>query len=110
MKTYDFNKAKRLIENTPNVESANLGMHEDWFWTAITVYEKGKFTTELNDDTKIGGINGSKWATPTLQLCLSNGTEKMIEVSVGQNDEDKPSWLQLGVLSQPCQDNITLLD
>ena len=110
MKTYDFNKAKSLIENTPNVESASLGMHEDWFWTAETVYEEGKFTIELNDDTQIGGINASKWATPTLQLCFSDGTEKMIEISVGQNDEDKPSSFHLGVLSQPCQDNITPLD
>ena len=110
MKTYDFNKAKSLIENTPNVESASLGMHEDWFWTAETVYEDGKFTTELNDDTKIGGINGSSWATPTLQICFKDGTEKMIEISAGQNDEEKPSWLQLGVLSQHCQDNITPLE
>ena len=110
MKTYDFNKAKSLIENTPNVESASLGMHEDWFWTAETVYKDGKFTTELNDNTEIGGINGSSWATPTLKLCFNDGTEKMIEISAGQNDGQKPSWLQLGVLSQPCQDNITPLE
>lgn len=61
MKTYDFNKAKSLIENTPNVESASLGMHEDWFWTVETVYKDGKFTTELPDNTEIGGINGSSW-------------------------------------------------
>lgn len=93
MKIYDFNKTKSLIENTPNVESASLGMREDWFWTAKTVYKEGKFTTELNDDTEILGINGSIWATPTLQLCFSDGTEKMIEVSTGQNDEEKPNWL-----------------
>lgn len=81
MKTYDFNKAMRLIENTPNVERAILGLREDWFWTAETVYEDGQFKIELNDDTKICGINGSSWTTPTLQLCFSDGTEKKIEIS-----------------------------
>lgn len=82
MKTYDFNEAKSLIENTSNLESASLGMHEDWLWTAESVYEDGEFTIELNEDTKIGGLNGSSWATPTLQLCFKDGTEKMIEISV----------------------------
>lgn len=86
------------------------GMHEDWFWTVERVYEDGKFITELNEDTEIGGINGSSWATPTLQLYFKDGTEKMIEVSAGQNDNEKPSWFQLGVLSQSCQDNITPLE
>lgn len=110
MKNYNFNKAKQLIaENLENLESASLGMHEDWFWTAETVWENGEYKNELNDETTIGGIGGSSWATPTLQLLFKDGSEKMIECSEGETDNDKPSFLQLGVLSQPVQDNITPL-
>jgi hypothetical protein len=110
MKKYDFKKAKNLIENASNLESATLGMHEDWFWTADTVFENGEFVTQLNDDTEIGGINGSSWATPTLQLCFKDGTEENIEVSVGENDKDKPIYFELGVLSKPLQDNRKPID
>lgn len=110
MKNYNFNKAKQLIaENLENLESASLGMHEDWFWTAETVWGNGEYKNELNDETTIGGIGGSSWATPTLQLLFKDGSEKMIECSEGETDNDKPSFLQLGVLSQPVQDNITPL-
>jgi hypothetical protein len=110
MKRYDFNKARDLIETTPNVISASLGMYEDWWWTAETVFEDGKFTKELNEETKICSLTGSNWATPALQLCFSDGTQKMIEVSIGQGDAEKPDWLQLGVLSQPCQDKVPPLE
>ena len=107
MKNYNFNKAKQIIlENLENLESASLGMHEDWFWTAETIWENGEYK---NDETTIGGIGGSSWATPTLQLLFKDGSEKMIECSEGETDNDKPSFLQLGVLSQPVQDNITPL-
>jgi len=110
MKNYNFNKAKQLIaENSENLKSASLGMHEDWFWTAKTVWENGNYKIELNDETTIGGISGSSWATPTLQLLFKDGTEKMIECSEGEADNDKPSFFQLGVLSQSVQDNITPL-
>ena len=110
MKNYNFKKAKQIIlENVENLESASLGMHEDWFWTAETVWENGEYKNELNDETTIGGIGGSSWATPTLQLLFKDGSEKMIVCSEGQTDNDKPSFLQLGDLSQPVQDNITPL-
>lgn len=48
MKNYDFSKAKQLIEeNKENLESASLGMHEDWFWTAETIWENGEYKKEL---------------------------------------------------------------
>ena len=87
MKNYNFNKAKQLIaENLENLESASLGMHEDWFWTAETVWENGEYKNELNDETTISGIGGSSWATPTLQLLFKDGSEKMIECSEGETD------------------------
>ena len=51
MKTYDFLKAKQLIsENAENLVSASLGMHEDWAWTAETIWENGEFKHELPEN------------------------------------------------------------
>lgn len=51
MKYYDYKKAKKLIdENKHQIKSASLGMHEDWFWTAETVWENGEFKRELPDN------------------------------------------------------------
>ena len=53
MKTYDYSKAKKIIEeNKNNLESAALGMHEDWFWTAETIFENGNYKKELPDNIK----------------------------------------------------------
>ena len=110
MKNYNFEKAKELIlENKENLKEVSLGMHEDLFWTAETIWEDGEFTIELNDKTEISGIQGSSWATPTLQLIFKNDTEEMIECSIGDNEKDTPAFFSLGVLSQPVQNNITPL-
>ena len=68
MRTYDFAKAKRLIEAAENLESASMGMYEDWFWTATTVWEDGKWEHDLTTEPTLGGIKSSDWATPTLRL------------------------------------------
>ncbi len=65
-KYYDYRKAaKLLIKN--NVKKAALGMKEDWDWTAdeITIAKLKKFR---NKRTKICGINGSIWATPSIEI------------------------------------------
>lgn len=117
MKTYDYEKAVKLInENKDSIESASLGMHEDWFWTAETVFENGLFTKDLNEGTVIGGINGSSWATPTLQLFYPDGSDKMIACYLSDITIDPVEQVTtaatmqaflLGVLSGPVQDNIT---
>ena len=149
MKTYDFKKAKQIIkENESNLESASLGMHEDWCWTAETIWEDGKYVRELPDNADelyeeftekrkngmsifkenfdanseesqinpdyekyknnilIGGIYGSQWATPAIELCFKDGTEEMIEVSNGDSDKVKTDTDYLGVLSEPVQSRI----
>ena len=107
MKKYDFVKAKKLIrENKENLESASIGMHEDWFWTAETVWEGGKYKQKLNKDSNLGGINESEWATPTLQLCYKGGREEMIEISIGANEKDGPPFTINGVMSGPTQESI----
>lgn len=150
MKTYDYSKAKKIIEeNKNNLKSAALGMHEDWLWTAETIFENGNYKKELPDNIKelqkqyinarkdgismflkekdelglakinpeyekytvyqIGGLFGSDWATPTLQLCFHDGTEKMIPChDNGKSSGSAPSGF-LGVLSEPVQNNITPL-
>lgn len=51
MKSYDYKKAKHIIEESKDcLESASLGMHEDWFWTAETIWENGEFKRELPDN------------------------------------------------------------
>lgn len=51
MKNYDYQKAKHLINESKDcLQSATLGMHEDWFWTAETIFEDGKFKKELSDN------------------------------------------------------------
>lgn len=149
MKTYDFVKAKQLIEqNKEQLLSASLDMHEDWFWTAETVWtieegyihnlpdnadelhesfikarkeglsmflkekDKNGFSKSNPDYDKytthmIGGIYGSSWATPTLQLLFNDGNDKMLEVYKGESDEIKYSNDGLGCLSGPVQNNIT---
>ena len=139
MKKYNFKKAKELIEKYKDtLESASLGMHEDWFWTAETIYENGEYKRELPDNadeiyksfTKareegmsllseevkpfrdsilIAGIYSSYWATPTLQLEFKDGTDKMIPChDDGETDGESPLG-ELGVLSASVQDGITPL-
>lgn len=75
---YDFKKAKLFIEqNKENIKEASLGMHEDWFWTAETIFEDGEYKVNLDDkDLTIGGISGSYWATPVMQVEYKDGTIK----------------------------------
>jgi hypothetical protein len=48
MKHYDFKKAFQFIEERKeNIQSALLGMHEDWFWTADSIFDNGEYTKEL---------------------------------------------------------------
>jgi len=112
MKTYDFKKAKKLIGyHADDILSASLGMHEDWYWTAETVWEDGKYIKDLDKSPNICGIKESRWATPTLTLDFKDGTERSFECFIDDDIEDKPSevgdiirnGLGFGVLSGPAQ-------
>ena len=86
---YDFIKAKETIEQDTDfdfIESASLGMEEDWSWTAETVYQKGAgFVTDLAKIKEIAGISGSTWATPLLQICYVDGEEKNIPIGINKH-------------------------
>ena len=116
MKTYDFLKAKQLIsENAENLVSASLGMHEDWAWTAETIWENGEYKSDFPTDEvslekhEIAGINGSTWATPTIELIFKDGEERMHACYKGESSGTRSPFFQLGVLSRPVQDDITPL-
>lgn len=80
MKNYDFERAKQLVESQQDqIDSASMGMFEDWFWTAETVFENGNWKNDLNPNTNIGGINRSEWATPTLEIRFKDGRREMID-------------------------------
>ena len=77
MKYYDYERAKSIIkENKKNgLVEASLGMKEDWYWTGETIWSNNKYITKLKENTKIGGIKGSNWATPVLELFYSDETK-----------------------------------
>lgn len=64
MKYYDFKKAYEIIQSEleNGLVEADLGMQEDWRWTAETMYPVDFDVRTLK---KIGGISGSNWATPS---------------------------------------------
>lgn len=107
MKTYDFKNVKRYIQmHSDLIDEVSLGMAEDWGWTAECVYEDGRFKMDLDTTEEIAGISGSTWATPSMIVVFKDGREELIEVFKGQSTEGKPSWFELGVLSQPMQDYV----
>ncbi len=82
MKIYDFENIKKFIEdNKDNIAEVDLGMQEDWYWTAETVFVDGEYITTITDETTIGGINGSSWATPEMRVTYKDGSTLEVEFS-----------------------------
>lgn len=112
MKTYDYELAKKIVDTFDSLNvlsSACLGMQEDWFWTAETIFENNLLIKELNEDTKIGGITGSSWATPVIKLELKSGEIEVFECFKGDWESDIDFRLQKtkdwvnGCMSVPAQ-------
>jgi hypothetical protein len=104
MKKYNYSRAMEIINAEKGLVRAEMGMYEDWFWTAETVWEDGNYTKELRTSPEIGGISGSPWATPAIKLLYADGTERMLPCYTGESSMGKPVWFELGVLSSPAQD------
>ena len=102
MKNYDFAKAKKFIEdNIDSINTASLGMDEDWFWTAETIFADGVFKVDLeNPDLFIGGLKGSYWATPTLEIEYKDGSIKKYNCYVGESDGPRCPEYMYGVISE----------
>ena len=77
MKHYDYDKAKSIIKENKSkgLVEVSLGMKEDWYWTAETIWFNNKYVRVLKENSEIAGIKGSGWATPVLELVYSDGTE-----------------------------------
>ena len=115
VKNYDCEKVTAFInEHKEEIESVTLGMHEDWFWTAETVWENGEYADDykggLNGKTEIAGIKGSSWATPSMRIDYKDGTEKHIPCYVGESERDSAPYNMLGALSGPVQANMPPLE
>lgn len=108
MAKYDFKSAKQYIEmHRDQIESALMGMHEDWFWTAETIFGDGEFKKDLDaEGLELGGISGSAWATPTLEIQFKNGMQERKDCFIGEvgGHGQKPDWFSLGCLSAPVQE------
>lgn len=111
MRKYDFAKAHDFIEAEKEVlTEAILGMHEDWFWTAETIWKNGKYAVNLATVTKIAGISGSPWATPVIKLIYNDGKERFLECYKGESSGTKPDFFELGEFSSPMQDSIAPIE
>lgn len=108
MKMYDFAKVKDVIETSKSsIDSASMGMYEDWFWTAETVFEEGEYTVNLDEITKIGGIDGSSWATPVVIISYKNGLSETIPCYEGVSSGASPFGPSLtGPLSSAAQETL----
>lgn len=116
MKNYDYELAKLIIDTLDNldvIESAVLGMREDWCWTADYVWVKDEgYIQDLKDGLNIMGIDGSRWATPAILIRYTDGTERMFKCYKGDADIDyletvanSVFWAS-GEMSKPVQELI----
>ena len=105
MKTYDFESAFKYIQKYSDyIDTASLGIKEDWMWTAETIYENDKFNIELTKkDIRIAGIKGSTWGTPSLEILFKDNTQILKDCYVGKSDKGKPIDF-LGVFSSQFQE------
>lgn len=61
-KEYDWERLQNLLDSVGDSMEITVGMDEDWFFTAEPL------TQENIDNKKIGGISGSTWATPSVEM------------------------------------------
>lgn len=94
MKKYDIAKAKKFITvHKADMASVSLGMQEDWFWTAETIWKNGKYTRKIDKNSQFGGINGSTWATPMMEVVYKNGDRVLIDCYSGESSGHRPTFL-----------------
>jgi hypothetical protein len=81
MKYYSMEKIRDFVAKSEKpIKSVSVGMKEDWGWTAVEIYRKGKFTANVNGKRlKVAGIEGSTWATPVMRVEYKGGILETIE-------------------------------
>lgn len=88
MKVFDNALIVSAIDkHKENIASADIGMFEDWFWTAEPIFKDGQYTQDLTKQTAMsGGINGSYWATPIIRIKTKDN--QTIDYPVFSSDEE----------------------
>ncbi len=96
MKYYDALKAREYIKaREQEIDSADLGMQEDWSWTAETIFENGMFMVELEEkEIEVAGITGSYWATPVLHVSYKDGKSETIPCFFEDSDSVSPEKIR----------------
>ncbi len=75
MKKFDFELVEKIIAEAENLVYASVGMKDDWFFTAVTVWENGKYEPNFRQDL---GLDGSNIDTPSIKLIYSDQSEVIL--------------------------------
>lgn len=85
-KYYSNEIIKNYIKNNKeNIKTISVGMQEDWYFTASTIYENNEYVDEYKEDINdkktlmVNGISGSHWATPIMEIEKRDGSTEKIE-------------------------------
>ena len=98
MKKYNYKRAKEIVskEKENGAIAARLYMSGDYFWTAGEIWNNDDgFVVDLDDEElTIGGINGSTWATPMLEVEFDGYTQNYSCHDDGESDPgSRPLWI-----------------
>lgn len=106
MKNYDFNKAACIIEaEQANLETAELGMYNDWDWTSKAIYEDGALVVDLGTVKEIAGIPGSSHDTPVLVLTYKSGEVQTLNCYQGESTRTESRMAHCGGMFTPSGNN-----
>jgi len=81
MNTLDWKKLEQFIKRRKPAE-VSAGILNDWFWTAATVWENGRWSKD-----KDRAYVSSSWATPGFKATMKNGD--VIEVAAYREETAK---------------------
>lgn len=91
MNKYDTAFIKSYIEEHKNeISEVSCGMREDWFWTAETVYSDEALLDKYDWSGKsinVAGIDGSTWATPTMEVAFKDGRIELVPCFFDDGDK-----------------------
>lgn len=110
MKSYNEIKVYQYINNNIDIiETVYIGMYEDWWWTAESIFENvgEKFDISVFEDIS---LHESYWATPSMLVRFMDGSERLFDVSKGESDGKKDVTDIHGALSIETQNSLPKLE
>ena len=88
MNLYDYDFARKYIEeNSSTIKRVELGIEEDWYFTAEPIWEDGEYTEEFAEDRSISGLFGSPWGVPAMRVEYLDGKYKTFDCYYKHQDE-----------------------